>query len=755
MYFNKINYKDDYSIITYDACKVIWDNRGYLLKKEQTSDNKRIPYRRIYSDTAITKLDTGPYGPCLAIVNIGWSNSSRSYRTQPVLVYVYPDKIVVNNIAKHYFGDRDSTQKNYSHWGFQRMLTRLGYLCNQRWVERNTKSAKVLDKDGKNVNDVLYSFAFSQSILLTNKYDSPNHITMTITSDIQDNMISTCSSRYHSYGRRKYTAFLESGADSKSVSESRSSITSLGLLREYTLNYVSSLLQNEHNKQNLTDWSSYAESPYANNNNYNDCKVPADIDEHMRYFDNIGYGVCTGQKSDESARASHIKKVEKNNLVRSSTHKMAWPERTTPGEMPVALTYLYPQIVTSRLNETNTFNEYMTQDCISDTMGFGLSKALKDKSPDSPTYLPSKSHSFTSPLARVNFTKIRALSGSRSIVNSCNMIPGSFSDIHPAGSGYRQRNEEGMPGLGTTDAGTQDQIESFVSHMIQMCLCSKSVMYRKAMGNLHFPLGILINAVLVEASNYPDHYDFILEQYFGKEALGALKKSSYINFKHPIHSSFLAEGTVSDKGRNILEDTIKLMSGTGVLHYLVNENSSCKSFAIEAACGYRVVLDHGAYAEGIPIYVCNTGNPTLDNYEEQYHLALYNFQKTFLGDSEFVGHLDSHLKESFSWFREGQKYSNKTHTVSYVDAFSDKCKSSISMYSQVIYNYLKKAIYKANSSGCLISSNMLRGFKHVGGVTGNKINHFDLTLRSNLKVNPIRSMHKEIKFIEELESSLS
>jgi len=267
-------------------------------------------------------------------------------------------------------------------------------------------------------------------------------------------------------------------------------------------------------------------------------------------------------------------------------------------------------------------------------------------------------------------------------------------------------------------------------------------------------LGILINAVLVEASNYPDHYDFILRQYFGAEALDALKKNSSINFKHAIHSSFMTEGAVSNKGRNILEDTIKLMSGTGVLHYLINENSACKAYAIDAACGYRVVLDHGSYAEGIPIYVCNSGNPKLDNYEEDYHLALYAFQNAFFND-DFISGLDGHLKKSFSWFREGQKYSTETHSVSYVDAFSDKCKSSISMYSQVIYNYLKKAIFKANSSGSVISPRMLRGFIHVGGVTGHKINHYDITLRSNLRVNPIRAMHKDIKFIEELESSLS
>jgi len=380
MYFNKISYNDDYNTITYDTCKRIWDNRGYRLKKEQTADNKRLPYRRIYIDTGIIKTDSGPYGPCLAISYIGWNHNPNFYSDAPILLWVYPDKIVVNNIAKHHYGNRDSTQKNHSHWGFNRMLTRIAYLCNRTYIERKTSSEKILDKDGKNIHDVFYSFEFAKSIVLTNKYDSPNHISMTTTSDIQASML-TSGNAYHSYGRRKYTAFLESGADAKSVSESRASITSLGLLREYTLNYVSSLLQNEHNKQNLIDFCQYSDSPYVNNNKYSELDVPVNIDEHMRYFNNIGYGVPTQDQSASESQSNKYKKlVEKNNLVRSSSWKRAWNERSHPDELPVAMTHLYPQIITSKESSTNTFREYMTQDCISDTMGFGLSKEIKGTS---------------------------------------------------------------------------------------------------------------------------------------------------------------------------------------------------------------------------------------------------------------------------------------------------------------------------------------------------------------------------------------
>lgn len=696
MYYSQIKFYSQSPNLTYKDCEEIWSKRGYAPKKNRKDESQRLWYRKLHHDFALRFVDHHKFGSNLfALVYIKYGTVDADLdgpNSQPLLFIKPDDSYVIINIAKAYYTfDDDKAQGSDGYYGFHRRTDRLSYAIGRRYLDRVYR------------HDSFVGFEIYKGLVLSNTKDSPSHFIMSNSSSEQNVQVDAYRNHYYYRCNKPYDPFLDSGYGNNDALRhsnlTRVELLSKSLMREYVVHYLAGLYYGSH----LLECNVLSHSPY------NPRKAPFHIAKDSRSLEDSEYEL----------------RVDLNALCDIYKHDgqvIGEIDSGTPDSInPVCNTSMYG--VVGRPKETSGQVN-------------GTDKII-----------------FLNPLSRVFGHNIDAHEEKRILhtPDIRNVLGQYYSTYNGIDSDFRNHNRyqpHSYSGGSAYSFGCyqSEAISLFYQHMQQVCTSPKSVLYRDEFRTISMPLSLYTHAVLAKAAQYPDNYEFILNQYFGSDATKWLMERPAATFTHPVLSGFMTEGSTPSKGRNMILDYIKLTTGTATLHRFYNTNEACKAFAIESASGYRVRMSESSYADVIPLYCLDTSHAQLNDYEKLYMKGLYEVHKLMM-TLQFTRALRKHI-------------SNELYDLGETDP--RPAKDSILKYTTLLYDYIKGLALTAGDSVNYkksIHPAMIQGLCRLrrAGESNSSCHTVDTSLRYNMKENFLRKKFDGddcISFQEQLKEAL-
>jgi len=312
---------------------------------------------------------------------------------------------------------------------------------------------------------------------------------------------------------------------------------------------------------------------------------------------------------------------------------------------PVISTYLFNTIaVPEGISRHQTYDSnslVVTYDSIADAFGYGLDLSAKEED-----YITRN----------FDFQRLRTLTYKSRVshpVLGTHLLPHRYAyhssstpdySVGPVDILLRHMMQSCLPMC--HDAGNQEymkcsthghrlipqrEVEDWRSALSENSNLLSSDLY----SHIPLPSGLLIGAILHKAGSNPEYRDFILNHYFGVEAMDYLRSQSVKSkFSHPLVNAIFS-GSSNEEistlcNRDIIADLCGLVSGKSIINYVHTEKINYSELSIEAACGYRATLDGISYADVIPVFVSDTGQSKLDDYASKYGLTLQRCFKAFV-----------------------------------------------------------------------------------------------------------------------------
>ena len=619
LYLSKIGYNTPSDYLDYDTCMSIWNQRGWEQKNRRdltTNPTGRMLYRRVKSDLEI-RYDS--VRDCFNVCYV-------SYRTTRVLLVITKTAWQITGIA---------AESNL--WQFQSMLTRLQEILpykgrihhkfnltdgcrhvtlpNRPIIKHDLTNGKAPQQDRYDIKN-----------WAPNNGDDNQILTMTKTSCIQDKVVDLTGHLYLIKRQKNVPMFIEQGTRSArcidSVYNSRPPFNARKVTRTHRAHIVMSDIAKK----------------YAAHYVYNLLSSPTYMRHVSTYIDTIPRNSLEvsklqgmGSNPIESGKPHFSSQDSQYAISLTSISDWKYP-RQKPGpnkalpscDCPGISSYMIPHIA-SGYNGEHHSGRHMGLFSMLHMLRLGI---------DTPR--SSSDAEGKIPLDNINSHLARAIVGQ----NKINTITAQFLTYHSQYNNsmhhHYQSHEHNVTPVG--DA-VQGPLNSFFDHMMQVCINKDSSLYDDDYKHLAMPSSLLINAILYKAGSNIEHKDYLLNYYFGEDALSAIRGLTG-TFKHKVMEHILDP-------RDMLDDWIGLVSGKSILHYMDSATTTREEISILGGCGYKAVVNICDYADVIPIIESDTNIPKIDNYGSLYGKKLLRAVMAFTSPV-FTSRWSNHLVKFFS-----------------------------------------------------------------------------------------------------------